>query len=122
METDAGTQTRVLKFASSETPQPRPTRGHGHARQAGLAGKTRSRCGRRGAKPAAAVLPYGEISQGHDDQYAAGYLRKNGVPYSENAVLTEYYDLFQERDGTTMMIVTIAVDRIPCFWNADISW
>jgi hypothetical protein len=39
-----------------------------------------------------------------------GYLRKNGVPYSERAVLTEYYDLFQEKDGTTMMIVTIAVD------------
>jgi hypothetical protein len=43
-----------------------------------------------------------------------GYLRKNGVPYGENAVLTEYYDLFQERDGTTMMFVT-AVVQDPVF-------
>ena len=28
----------------------------------------------------------------------AGYLRKNGVPYSENAVLTEYWEVFK-RDG-----------------------
>ena len=39
-----------------------------------------------------------------------GYLRKNGVPYGERAVLTEYYDVFQEPDGTTMMVVTIVVD------------
>ena len=30
--------------------------------------------------------------------------------YPVRAVLTEYYDLFQDPDGTTMMIVTIAVD------------
>ena len=29
----------------------------------------------------------------------AGYLRKNGVPYSDNASLTEYYDLVKERNG-----------------------
>jgi hypothetical protein len=46
----------------------------------------------------------------------AGYLRKNGIPYSENAVLTEYYDYFQDLDGTTIMNVTIAVDD-PQFLN-----
>ena len=37
-----------------------------------------------------------------------GYLRKNGVPYSANAALTEYYDVLKEANGDTMLVVTIA--------------
>ncbi len=40
----------------------------------------------------------------------AGYLRKNGVPYSENAVLTEYFDVVQNRDGTVWMVVMSIVE------------
>jgi hypothetical protein len=40
----------------------------------------------------------------------AGYLRKNGVPYSENTVLTEYYSRANETDGTSYLIVTTIVD------------
>ena len=39
----------------------------------------------------------------------AGYLRKNGVPYSENAGLMEYYDLVKERNGDVLLVVTIVV-------------
>jgi hypothetical protein len=39
-----------------------------------------------------------------------GYLRKNGVPYSDKAVLTEFYDLIGEPDGDQWMIVTTKVD------------
>jgi hypothetical protein len=39
----------------------------------------------------------------------AGYLRTNGVPYSENAILTEYYDRF-DRNGQAYLIVTSVVD------------
>ncbi len=39
-----------------------------------------------------------------------GYLRKNGIPYSANAVLTEYYDVFQEANGDAWMIVTTTVE------------
>ncbi|MGD0964652.1 MAG: hypothetical protein ABSA57_12220 [Candidatus Acidiferrales bacterium] len=41
-----------------------------------------------------------------------GYLRKNGVPYSENAVLTEYYNIFYPEgpQGTVYMTVTSAID------------
>ena len=35
-----------------------------------------------------------------------GFLRKNGVPYSENASVTEYYDLVKERNGDTLLVVT----------------
>ena len=38
-----------------------------------------------------------------------GYLRKNGVPYSDKATVTEYYDLFQEPDGDTWFTVTTIV-------------
>ena len=36
----------------------------------------------------------------------AGYLRKNGVPYSENTTLREYFDLSNERNGDTWFRVT----------------
>ena len=39
----------------------------------------------------------------------AGYLRKNGVPYGENAVMTEYYDVITEHDGSLWLIVTSEV-------------
>jgi hypothetical protein len=40
----------------------------------------------------------------------SGYLRKNGVPYSENTVLTEYYSRTNETDGTSYLIITTIVD------------
>ena len=39
----------------------------------------------------------------------AGFLRKNGVPYSDNTNLTEYYDLVKERNGDQLMVVTIVM-------------
>ena len=39
-----------------------------------------------------------------------GYLRKNGVPYSANTVLTEYYDRVNEPDGDSHLVVTIRVE------------
>jgi len=40
----------------------------------------------------------------------AGYLRKNGVPYSESTVLREYFDLSTERNGDTWFVVTTIVE------------
>jgi len=37
----------------------------------------------------------------------AGFLRKNGVPYSANTNLMEYYDLIKEPNGDPLMVVTI---------------
>ena len=36
----------------------------------------------------------------------AGYLRKNGVPYSEDAKLTEYFDVIGARNGLVLLMVT----------------
>ncbi|HWF09841.1 MAG TPA: hypothetical protein VG297_15345 [Bryobacteraceae bacterium] len=39
-----------------------------------------------------------------------GYLQKNGVPYSANAVITEHFDMTKEDDGTSWLIVTTLVE------------
>jgi hypothetical protein len=39
-----------------------------------------------------------------------GYIRKNGVPYSANAVVTEYYDILPGFDGTEYLVVKTIVD------------
>jgi hypothetical protein len=39
----------------------------------------------------------------------AGYLRKNGIPYSENATMTEYYDRFDIPNGDSLLLVSTEV-------------
>jgi hypothetical protein len=63
-----------------------------------------SRRGGRGAPAAARYLRVATTNM------LSGYLRKNGVPYSENATLTEYYDVFPEPNGAALMIVTAVVE------------
>ena len=108
VETDAGTQTRLFHFngkpAANEMPSwqgysaanwERPVRGSG-APGFGL-GATRE-----GA--------HGKALEVVTTQLRAGYLRKNGPPYSENAVLKEYYDLHKEPNGDTWFTVTTIVE------------
>ena len=40
----------------------------------------------------------------------SGYLRKNGVPYSENAAVTEYFDIAPLPSGGQVLLVTTIVD------------
>lgn len=40
----------------------------------------------------------------------AGWLRRNGVPYSERAVVAEYFDRFPSPDGTEWFTVTTIVE------------
>ncbi|MGH9201848.1 MAG: hypothetical protein ACRD2A_11505, partial [Vicinamibacterales bacterium] len=39
-----------------------------------------------------------------------GWLRKNGVPYSQNAVITEYYTRFSNPDAGDWFVVTTVAD------------
>jgi len=41
---------------------------------------------------------------------AEGYFRKNGIPYSTAAVLTEYFDVLGEPDGSQWLVVKAIVD------------
>jgi hypothetical protein len=95
MEMDAGQQTRSFHFGS-RTPQSRKTReGHSVARW---------QARRAGSRETARYLRV------TTNNMIGGYLRKNGVPYSDSATLTEYYDVFPEADGTTLMVVTAVME------------
>ena len=46
----------------------------------------------------------------------SGYLRNNGVPYSDRTILTEYFDVMREPSGDTYLIVTTKVED-PIYLN-----
>ena len=81
VETDAGTQTRLFRFGNRK-PQRGPATWQGES----IAEWERPRAA-RGATPKGGSL---KVVTSH---LRPGYLRKNGVPYSADAVLTEYWDL-----------------------------
>jgi hypothetical protein len=99
IDTDSGTQTRLLHFGaaaqqSAATAQPQ-WQGYSVASWAGAP------IGRNAKVPG----PAGDLSV-FTTKMKAGYLRKNGVPYSENATLQEYFDTFKEPDGNSWLVVT----------------
>ena len=90
IETDAGTQTRLLHFGNAERPASAEKTWQGRSVAqwdfgvlAGPAGPPEP--GTRGSLKAVTT------------DMRAGYVRKNGAPYSENAVITEYF----ERDSNS---------------------
>jgi hypothetical protein len=99
METDAGKQTRVFHFGASKAPEgPATLQGNSVAEWEFQGG----RGGRGGAQGVGSL----KVTTTH---LKAGFLRKNGVPYSDNASLTEYYDQVKERNGDTLLVVTSVV-------------
>jgi hypothetical protein len=105
MDTDAGKQTRLFHFGDWKAPTGPPTlQGDSVA-----AWEVPAR-GRGAAPPDPNAPPQGRGSlKVTTTHLKAGYLRKNGVPYSENAVLTENYDMIKEHNGDIMLVVTIVV-------------
>jgi hypothetical protein len=112
IETDAGTQTRLLRFGN---PQP-PT---GDAGWQGFSVATWELAGGRGpgagfggdnAVKGGPQRPRGGSLKVVTTRMRAGYLRKNGYPYSANAMVTEYFDRLQEPNGDVLLIVKTIVD------------
>ena len=97
-EFDAGTQTRTFRFdpAASKSGE-RTWQGDSIARWELPRGR-----GRAGGPPP----PKFDSLKVVTTNLRAGYLRKNGVPYSENATLQEYFDTFTEPEGTSWLVVT----------------
>ncbi len=103
VEMDSGTQTRLFRFNSSVPPSgERGWQGHSVARWRPSPGGVEGRS--RGASLAGGSLAVTTTN------LRSGYLRKNGVPYSENAVLSEYYNTFKEPNGDQWLIITTLVD------------
>jgi len=99
IETDDGTQTRLLHFGDWKAPGAEATwQGDSTAQW------ETPRAGRGPAAP-----PKSGNLKAVTTHLRAGYLRKNGVPYSANTVLTEYYDVIQGVDGNPWLVVTSMV-------------
>ena len=88
VESDAGMQTRMLRFAASAPPRERTWQGHSIANWDAPSKKL--------------VVTTTSMR--------AGYLRRNGVPYSADARVTEYYVVSPIGQRDQALIVTTVVD------------
>ena len=96
MDTDTGTQTRLFRFGGAPPAGQEPQwQGNSVAVWEGIQRG-------RGAKPT------GQLRVTTTGM-RPGYLRKNGVPYSENARLEEYFETFTEPNGDTWLVDTMIV-------------
>jgi len=92
LETDAGQQTRLFHFGNWKSPGgPKTLQGDSVAEWEG---------GGRGATDGSMKVTTTNLK--------AGFLRKNGVPYSENTSVTEYYEVVAQPDGSPLLMVTIS--------------
>jgi hypothetical protein len=110
LDADAGTQKRLFHFATSQTnaaasASPEPTwQGDSAATWEKQAQGTGF-----GFPPRGPQAPNAGSLKVVTTHMKPGYLRKNGVPYSANATLTEFFDRI-ELDGTPYIIVTGVVE------------
>jgi len=95
IETDAGTETRLLHFGAAP-PGGDPTwQGYSLAEwEPAIAGRGQPRSGDLKVETT---------------RMLAGYLRKNGIPYSANAAMTEYFDRIQAENGDDWLVVMTEV-------------
>jgi len=99
LDTDAGKQTRTFRFAAAGSPGvaklpaagPHTLQGDSVAEWVG---------GGRGATDGTLQVTTTNLK--------AGFLRKNGVPYSDNAAVTEYFEIITQPDGTPLLVATIS--------------
>ena len=103
IETDAGTQTRLFHFsqgasaaASATSPGPRSWQGESTATWEPATG------GNAGGGGGSLRVVTSNLR--------AGYLRKNGVPYSERTTVTEHFDVAPLPDGGRLLLVTTIVE------------
>jgi hypothetical protein len=113
IETDAGMQTRTFRFARPESQQSTspPATAQRSWQGVSVARWEPPPPGGRGLSLGLAPRA-GTQSRSLEvvtSQIRPGYLRKNGVPFSENAIVTEYFDLFAEPDGPDWFVVTTSV-------------
>ena len=102
IDTDAGTQTRLFRFSPRPSSSPaRPSwQGESIARW----------------EPAGGPDGGGSLRV-VTSNVRAGYLRKNGVPYSERATVSEHFDIAPLPDGGKLLLVTTIVED-PVYLNA----
>jgi hypothetical protein len=106
LETDNGQQVRRLMFGSQARPAHRTLQGQSGAEWVRTLPPS---------NPFGLAFPGGPPPPGGGlkvvtTHTSGGWLRRNGVPYSENAVVTEYFDRFPVPNGGEWFVVTTVVD------------
>ncbi len=107
MDSDAGKQTRLFHFGDWKSPGGLPTlQGDSVAdwERGGGGGR-----GGRGGAGAKGPPPTDGSLKVMTTNLKGGFLRKNGVPYSDKTTLSEYFDLMKEPtpSGDPVVVVTI---------------
>jgi hypothetical protein len=97
LETDYGIQTRLLRFGTATSAAPRSWQGITSAQWIVRGG------GGRGAPR------FGSLKT-ITDNLRPGYLRKNGVPYSERTRFTEHWDVHSLPNGDKYLVNTNIVE------------
>lgn len=106
IETDAGQQTRLFYFNAPPATQVEDWQGVSKAEwDLGNAGAGGLFFGRGG--PASG--PSGSLKV-VTTRMKPGYVTRNGVPFSANATLTEYYDLVKTKGGVEYLVITSMLD------------
>ena len=98
VDTDAGLQTRRFHFGNWEALNSSPTW------QGSSVAEWQVPRTAQGTAPKSGALKVMTTN------IRSGYLRKNGVPYSAQTKLTEYWDLSAERNGDRWITITSSVD------------
>jgi hypothetical protein len=110
IETDAGRQTRRLHFGGRIVPARRDLQGHSAAEWQ----MTRQAIASSGADGGVAnpnrPAPTWASLKVVTTNMQAGWLRRNGVPFSDKAVLTEYFDTFSDGPDQWFTVTTIVED------------
>lgn len=118
IDTDAGTQTRLFRFDGGEPPpEMEPSwQGYSSARWEPAPGGL-SQLGfgpppglGNGVGIVGTGSPRWRSLEVVTSNLRPGYLRWNGVPYSADAVVTEYYDVADMPNGDTWLLITTIVE------------
>lgn len=107
VDTDNGVQTRRLMFNADAQPGPRS-----------LQGFSRARWDRSGGGGRAAGAAAGGHLVVQTSNTTGGWLRKNGVPYSQQMTMTEYVDVFTAPNGDVWLVHT-QLTTDPMYLNGE---
>jgi hypothetical protein len=115
IESDAGQQTRLLHFAKPGAPlttapagSPRTLQGFSVAEWQRAGGAQDAFLG-RGVNAGGGSQRWGSLKVTTTNM-TSGWLRRNGVPYSEEAVITEHFTRFTHPDAGDWFVVTTIVE------------
>jgi hypothetical protein len=138
LEFDAGTQTQLVHFGAPQPPAgPKTWQGYstGEWNRPGRNAVADARvseavqegtvpggggAGLRGAPPRSAAMFEGGSVTIKTTNFRDGYLRNNGVPYSENATITEHIDRLPPTSSGDLWLIVSQIIEDPAYLNGPL--